>query len=114
MRKSLREVVRDLRKAIGEGAALVPPEIIHQKNPWLWPPRPERPDQTVPDYAKQIKYTGTAIPGEPATGYGIKSDPLSSKELRWMRGKRGQMGLNELRDNIKKLRDLITESLLVR
>lgn len=110
MRK-LREVVRDLRRAVGEGVALVPPEIIKQANPWLWPPRPEQSNQIVPDYAKKIKYTGTAYPGQPATGYGIESDPLSSKQSQWLRGKRGSMGLNEslkeVFDNLEIVREII-------
>jgi len=85
----IKGLVKELRQLVGEGAALVPPEIIHQVNPWLWPPHPEQPNQALPDYEKGVKYTGTARSGAPATGFGIKSDPLSSAELGWLTGKRG-------------------------
>lgn len=73
MRDEAKKLVKELR-------ALVPPEIIQAKTGgWLWPPRPEQPGQKVPDYAKDVKYTGV-----PGTGYGIESDPLSAAQLQWI------------------------------
>jgi hypothetical protein len=41
-----------------EEIALVPPKVIQKATDGvLWPPRPEMPNQEVPDYEKQIRYT---------------------------------------------------------
>jgi hypothetical protein len=49
-------VKKKVEDPVSEVAALVPPDVIQKKTGgFLWPPRPEMPDQHVPDYAANLE-----------------------------------------------------------